>query len=508
MREWWQPQRLIGPTILALIFILAAGEITDPDFFWHMANGRLIWETRTIPRTDPFSFTARGEEWVCHEWGSELAMYGLWRTLGTAGLIALGALAITGAFGLVLARAGRTEDGSVVSPYPAALATLLAALSSLPSWGVRPQMVTLLFASITLYILEGGGPLWLLIPLQVLWVNMHGGFLLGPTLTFAFALGTAIEGRKAKALAACIRARRRFARLCLTGMAQIAASLVNPYGARMLIYPLQTLTSHAMREYIVEWFSPDFHAPGFQPLAMLILALMGTFALSRKRPTGPRLVLLLGATYAALSSARHIPFLAIVAAPVLGEQIAGLRDKSAGGQEGKYTGHARTLITRPVSRTCAICLALVLIAGLSAACAWRLYVAAENNDAAQMKHYPVRAVDFMEAHHIAGRLFNRYSWGGYLIWRGHEPFIDGRADVYGDEFLQMYVEIYDAERSPHEIFEQYGINCALVEAKSPIATLLEGSGWHRVYQDELAAVFVKGGTSGDSPCDLQNTWKN
>ena len=498
MRKWWQPTELIGPAILAFIFILAAGEITDPDFFWHLANGRLIWETRTIPRVDPFSFTAHGKEWICHEWLSELIMYGVEHTLGEAGLIALGALTITGAFGLVLARTRGTEDGSVVSPYPAALATLLAALSSLPTWGVRPQMVTLLFASITLYILEGGKPLWALVPLQVLWVNMHGGFLLGPTLTFACALGTAIEGRRERCPAARIRARRRFAQLCLTGVAQIAASLVNPYGARMLVYPLQTLTSNAMREYIVEWHSPDFHAPGFQPLAVLILALMGTFTLSRKRPTAPRLVLLLGATYAALSSARHIPFLAIVAAPVLGEQIAGLRDKSAGGQEGKYTGHVRTLITRPVSGTFAICLALVLIAGLSAACAWRLQVAAGNNDAVQMKHYPVRAVDFMEAHHITGPLFNRYSWGGYLIWRGYTPFIDGRADVYGDEFLKTYVEIYDARVSPHEIFEQYGINCALVEVKSPIATLLEESGWHRVYQDELAAVLLKGGISGGS----------
>ncbi|HIC93580.1 MAG TPA: hypothetical protein EYP09_04940 [Anaerolineae bacterium] len=467
---------LVNLAVLALIFVLAAGEITDPDFFWHMAAGRLMWQTHTIPRADPFSFTARGREWVCHEWGSELIMYGLWRAAGEAGLIGLSALAITCAFALVLARCSRDANGEI-PPYAAAAATLLAALSSLPTWGVRPQMATLLFASLTLYILERGKPLWL-VPLQALWVNMHGGFPLGPTLTFAFALGTAIEGWRAGSPTARLQARKEFARLLPVGTAQIAASLVNPYGPRMLIYPIQTLTSSAMRQYIVEWHSPNFHEVGFLPLAMLILALLGTSALSRKRPPAPQLILLLGATYAALSSARHIPFLAITGAPALSKGLSEL-------------GGGRRRRPQTASRPAAIGLALAVIAILSTACAWRLKAAAEGSSAAQMKHYPVRAVDFMEAQHITGHVFNRYSWGGYLIWRGRKPFIDGRADVYG-EFLKTYVEIYNARVSPHETFEEYDITCALVEAKSPIATLLRESGWQRVYQDELAAVFLKG----------------
>src|SRR5688572_18407110 len=78
-------RRLLVFVLLAAIFTLTAGQITDPDFWWHLRTGQLIYETRAIPHADIFSFTAQGKEWVTHEWLAEVLIYALYRAAGWGG---------------------------------------------------------------------------------------------------------------------------------------------------------------------------------------------------------------------------------------------------------------------------------------------------------------------------------------------------------------------------------------------------------------------------------------
>ena len=73
--KWWEPRRLVLPLTIGIIFVIAVIPLKDPDLFWHLANGRLILSSDSIPRSDPFSFTMYGKEWICHEWLSDVAMY-------------------------------------------------------------------------------------------------------------------------------------------------------------------------------------------------------------------------------------------------------------------------------------------------------------------------------------------------------------------------------------------------------------------------------------------------
>src|ERR1041384_5589068 len=168
-------RKLFVPLFMLLIFASALRPITDPDFWWHLKTGEHIVAVKSIPRTDIFSTLRFGSEWVTHEWLSEVLMYVVFRFLGYGGLIVGFAAVITVAFWIAYRRCqSRTPH-----VFVAAFALLLATTATIPTWGARPQMFSLLFASVFLAILdkyyrgEDRRSIWWLVPLMTLWANMH-----------------------------------------------------------------------------------------------------------------------------------------------------------------------------------------------------------------------------------------------------------------------------------------------------------------------------------------------
>src|ERR1700693_4506698 len=301
--------------ILALgLICMAARGVADPDVWWHLRTGQLMIQNHSLFHTDPYSFTRFGQPWVNHEWFSQILIFGLYRIAGFSGLIVGFAGVIAATLLLVFVRCpGR--------PYLAALMTLWGAVASAPTWGVRPQMFSLLLASIFLVLLEASGKrpslLWWTAPLMLLWVNLHAGYPIGLAFLPMFLLGEALEagvrpGQWPQSLA-------RLKRLALALAVCLLLVPLNPNGLRIYSYPFETLRSAAMHRFIQEWFSPDFHDPTYLPLLLMLLALIAALALSPRCPRLRSLVLLLATIPAALRSIRHIPILALVIVPVLAE---------------------------------------------------------------------------------------------------------------------------------------------------------------------------------------------
>jgi len=222
------------------LFIMAARSVTDPDLWWHLRTGQLILENHKILHSDPYSFTKFGQPWVDHEWLSQVLIFGLYRWAGWGGLIAGFAAIIAAAYLIVFLRApGR--------PYVAGVITVWGAVASIPCWGVRPQMLTLLLASVLLLILERSdqGPqvLWWTPLLMLLWVNLHAGYAAGLAFLALFLIGDALDavfGRAEKPFAPHLR------QLVLALAACIAVVPLNPYGNRLYRYPFETLHSRTM----------------------------------------------------------------------------------------------------------------------------------------------------------------------------------------------------------------------------------------------------------------------
>ena len=247
---------------------MTARNVIDPDVWWHLKTGQYIAEHKSVPHTDPFSYTRAGEPWVAHEWLTELLLYGLERATGFGGLIVMFAAVTCAAFFLLYLRCGP-------DPYLAGVAMLYAAWATQPVWGVRPQVLSLLLTSLWLLILERSERdpklLWWTLPLTLLWVNLHAGFALGLALSALFLAGELAE----RLLGYSQHSATRLRTAALVLLLDLLIVPLNPNGLRMFSYPIDTLRSVAMQSYIAEWATPNFHHAEYWPFLQIVL---GTFA--------------------------------------------------------------------------------------------------------------------------------------------------------------------------------------------------------------------------------------
>jgi hypothetical protein len=474
--------RRLFPIILALgLFTMAARSATDPDLWWHLRTGQLIVQTHAVFHTDPYSFTRFGQPWVDHEWLSQVLMFGLYRPAGWGGLIAGFGAVIATAFMVVFLRCpGR--------PYVAGVITLLGAFASAPSWGVRPQMLTLLLASALLLILERSYErprlLWWTPALMLLWVNLHAGYALGIALMALFLVGDGLD----VAFGFKDVAAPRFRALALAILVCVAVVPLNPYGAALYCYPLETLRSRAMQSYIGEWLSPNFHQHRYLPALAMVLATIALPALSPRR-LRPREVLLLSVTtYAALRSVRHIPIYALVAIPILSAMVLAWLQESRVAKrfEGRQTPMTpvKTLMN------------VALLAGFLVFTVARVRYVTLGQPRAEAKELPEAAVSFIASQRPPAPILNHYNWGGYFIWRlypDYRVYIDGRADVYGDAFMDdLATAYYLRGDSWRNSFEKWGIQTVVLPPDAPLVTALRGlPDWKTVYSDSHAVVLTR-----------------
>ena len=465
--------------ILALgLFAMAARTVTDPDVWWHLRTGQLILQTHHIFRTDPYSFTRAGHVWVNHEWLSQVLMFSVYRWLGYAGLIFVFAAIVAAAFFVIFLRCE-------ARPYFAALITAWGAAASAATWGVRPQMLSLLFASIFLLLLERSSLrsrlLGWLPPLTLLWVNLHAGYALGIGLIGLFLCGEILNvvfGAEAWSSVAT-----RLKQLSLVLVVCIAVVPLNPNGVRMYTYPWQTLSSSAMQQYIQEWASPNFHQALYLPFLLMVLALLAALAYSPKRLRPLDFLLLAVTLYAALRSVRHIPIFVLVAAPILSRLIHAILQQWP--EKNKQDTHSQVKLAFNAA----------LMLGIALFAFWRINFIVRSQPAAEARNFPAAAVSFLAANHPPAPLLNHYNWGGYLIWKlypQYRVFVDGRADLYGDDFLNRLADIYYIRHNWQDEFAATRVCSVILPPEAPlISALRESPDWKVIYSDKQAAILTR-----------------
>lgn len=488
--------RLFTAILFVALFTMTVREISDPDFWWHLRAGQYMAESRVIPHTDPFTFTAQGKEWVTHEWLAEVLFYAGFR----AGSFALLTLVFSGVITLALALAYARSAGR---PFIAGFAVLLGALATAPTWGVRPQMLSFLLLSVFLYLLDAYtrrrdwkwlAPLPLL---MLLWANLHSGYAVGILAIGAYFAAAVIEkwigsyrrGRGAAAdtlpppadnTRAPLPPPLPITALGAVLLASLLAVLLNPNGARLYTYPFETLTSPAMQRYIQEWFAPDLHQVEWLPFALLLVGTLAAALIARARVSLAEALLLFVLGLAALRSARNVPLFALVAVPVLAAQVAALLPLLA----------SKASAPRALRAVNLIVLGLVVVVA-----AVRIAAVLGNQTNVERGRFPAAAVEWMQAHHPPANLYNSYGWGGYVIAKLYPElpaYIDGRADVHGDAFIERFLEIYRAEPGWREKLAQDGVRTVLLEPDAPLARALgEEADWTPVFADAESVVFVQ-----------------
>ena len=452
--------------------------VAGSDLWWHLAAGREIWATHSLPTADHFSFTFAGQPWMHHEW---LWGAGYWFVyLVNPELVAWTNLALLVAtFGIAFAVARRQCGSS----FGAGCALWAAGATCWWFLDIRPHELTLLFVGIVLLTRSQPWAPWLWPAVMIFWCNLHGGFVFGFGAIGLYALVRTIE--------ASIEARRLaidwrlWTGVALTGL----AVLCNPWGWRILEYPLAYLDSTSPFRGILEWQPPGLSLDprGFAGRFTWLLAAAAAGALVelRSRSRDAYLVSLATVTCAmAFTSRRFIPLFALTALPLVARLFTAFRDLSAARLPAAL--FERATLATPVF-TIAIAALLWWDVRLSP---WLL----ERWTGSQF--YPRSAVAYLRALQPGPRLLNHYQWGGYVMLHAPEfkVFIDGRANtLYDEKTYRDYLAVARADDGLSSQLAQYPVDAALVSTGSGrLAEVLASPryGWRVVYADLVATVLL------------------
>ncbi|MFQ5735254.1 MAG: tetratricopeptide repeat protein [Thermodesulfobacteriota bacterium] len=493
-----QPGKAISVCLLvalgALVVLISfQKQHWDTDILWALRSGEWIVSHSRVPATDPFSYTFAGHPWVDFTWGFQVLAHLFYAYLGGwAGLfllqVGLVSLTLAALFINLRLLTGRL--------WLAVAVLFLAFVGAHTRFFVRPHLFEFFF--VTLYLLlftlheKRSNPiyLYLLVPAQVVWINMHSSAVLGTFIAFSYFGGQVIDEFRQGGYSFRLDLSSRARRYLLAAVAMPVASLVNPYGPRLLLFPFvhnSPGNADAIR-HIGEWIRPQFKELFFYfypfPLdhfafIVLLVCTAAALALSFKRVKARDLMLLAAALYMGVSHVRWLGLFCFFAAPVLAANIAPVL--------AQRPGHLRAL------RWCAALLAVFL-----AAVMFRDYLGAAKaaDRGLGLKHgsYPSGTVEFMKREHLAGNIYNEYVYGGYLIFYYPElkVFIDGRTPtVYSPYFFWKSRLVTDPGRWSR-LTGEYSIDMALIKLRDPLCGKLhDNEGWKAVAFDDTSILYLK-----------------
>ena len=425
---------VLVPALAALVAAASRVPILTPDVWWHLATGRFI-TAHGIPHADPFSYTLAGQRWTAHEWLADLMLYGIYAGTGLLGVVLARGLLVGTAFAASYAVA-RLQSGPVL-----ALALLLpAAFASQRNWLDRPQLLSYGLAALVLWLLERqrlrpGRAVYVMPLLFALWVNLHGGFMLGLGMVLLWAAGETWSWVRTRSTRAA-RAARRFALLAL---ACALATLANPNGWEAALYPLHYVRAGLAVTVQEERPGQLDSAYAWVHLA-LVLALWGLLLLRRRSAFAPAVLGFvlgwislprLGGVALPFAAERHAPLFLLLGTPLLAWQLASLRPFQALEEYCR-----RRTASRRARLVVAAGAALALVALVPA-------FPRDGSPEARLlpARYPEAAARWLEAQRLPGHLINPYRWGGYLafaLYPETQVWIDSRGDLYGAARLREY----------------------------------------------------------------------
>jgi hypothetical protein len=458
----------IGVFIYALLLLAGNRLLMDPDTLWQVTVGQWILDHRAVPETDVYSFTMRGQPWISMYWVAQVLYARAYSIFGWSGPVVLAAAASAATFALLAKFLSRHLSESATLVFVAAALALTAPhLLVRPHVLALPVMVAWVGGLIAAADRRDAPSFWLL-PLIALWANLHGGFVLGLMLVAPIALDAVVSADAASRKSLALR-------WAVFGLAALVAACCTPYGWNSVLAAKKILTLGAVLPLVTEWRPVDFGSLGTFEICLLLGI---GFALLRGIQLPPtRILLLLGLLHMALSQSRAAEILALLAPLVLAVPLA----KQIGGAEVSNSSAApppRGLLFAGV--------AIVLMAGTVA-------YASVTRFEPNARQSPVAAVATLKKMNFT-RVFNDYDFGGYLIASGVAPFIDGRAEIYGEKFVVDH-DAANGLKEPEILFrllDEYKIEATLMRTQSAATKLLDHiDGWQKVYADDVATIHVR-----------------
>ena len=480
--------------------------LRDAGTGWHIRHGQLMLQSHAITRVDPFSATMTGQPWFAWEWLYDLLIAVIHHVFGLNGVVFYSAAIMAATFVLVFHIAMR-RGGSLPITF---LLLVLTMGATAVHFLARPHVLSWLFTVVWFEVLDSAAyanraendrRIFLLPLLMLLWVNLHGGFLLGFALLAAYLVGGGIQ------YLTCRDQRTEtgswLKRLGIMSVFCLFATLVNPYGYKLHVHIYRYLTDRFLMDHVTEFLSPDFHGVAQQCFAILLLVTVAALASARRHYRLPRLFVILLAAYGGLYASRNLPtssmLLTLLVAPLLSETVA----KAA--ENVQIAAWLRALLSRLHSFGIRmqkmeaqfqghLWIVIVFALGLWACLhGGRISSAQLLNAYFDEKRFPVEAAQVLAERNVREPIFCPDQWGGYLIYRLYpqtKVLVDDRHDLYGDQFFRDYMRVVFVQSGWSKVLDDRHVNWVLVQKDSSLGTILgQTSPWKLVHEDKTAVLF-------------------
>jgi len=460
------------------------------DLWGHLAYGRIICETSSLPATEPLMPLAEGVPLVDTAWLAQVLGYRVMAQWGPAGVQFLHAATIAACLALVAGGLYRRTHSFLFSVLGLGLFETL-------NWFqfqiVRPQMGGLVCFTLLTSLLttrRWHKLHWVAIPTTLaIWANLHGSFIVGLVLLGCATIGRGVDvWRRTNRVSSMFRDRHA-RRLLLTTELAAAATLLNPYGLRLYAEVLSFSGNQNLQD-LIEWNSLNFRSMQGQLAAGTALALAIVYRLSPRRVSAGELLALVVLGAAGMWSARMLIWWTplAVACFVLHAHAAWRRF------------HPLVNFQPPVrsGKWAVVTVGLVWICF-----AWTpfglhlLHGKTIDLKRCVSAHTPVAATAWLREHPPTGQVFNTYEWGDYLLWQGPphlKIFVDSQAHLVPREVWRDYMAVISVMSGWNDNFDRYGVQTIIIdkaERGALIAKLKDDTHWKRRYEDSLAVIFTR-----------------
>ncbi len=494
-------------TMLAWLFFGAAAAtslLTDGDTGWHIRTGEYVLATADFPRQDLFSFTMEGRTWFAWEWLADVIFALVHQVAGLKGVSFLGGVVIAATAAALF----RYMMWLEVNILLALVSMFLACSASTLHWLSRPHMYTWGLLLLTVWLLEAdrrqpSRRVYWLIPLGIVWTNLHGGFV---ALLVTLAIYTV--GGAAEELLTRYQSARKWSwqlpatlkRYGLLLMLCSAGTIINPYTYELHSHIFHYLGSDFILDNVLEFQSPSFRGESMLVFeGFLVLgALLAARLLWRKQITSA--LLLLAWAHASLTSVRHMPLYMIVAVPIVTRELTLLFEEYA--DRGNSWLEAIREMARDYSGASSsergpFVISLLGITGMIALGLILNARAGQANWTAEFprSRFPALACDNLREQLRGHRVLSTDQWGDYLIYRFYPDasvFIDGRSDFYDPAVRNDYVDLLGAHWGWKQVLEKYRFDRALIPVSWSLAAALKlNPDWRLLYDDGTALFFER-----------------
>lgn len=478
-------------TAVALIVFLLFGyfrPITalNQDLGRHLLTGQLILQTRTVPKVNLFAYTFPDFPFINTHWLSEVVFTLLYQWSGFVGLFALMLILVIISFGLQVKQVyAKTTALSLT------ISGLLYLRILFERTDLRPELFSYFLLSVyitLLYYFRGKTSrlLYVLIPLQLLWVNLHIYFALGLIVLALFLLDALITHRK-NLLAKPVK------QLFIVFLLCCVASLINPNGLAGLLYPLHVFQNYGYsieeNQSIFLLQSLGFSKPSFPFFFTAVFFLFLSLAVSYKKTRPIDWLLTVTFILLGFQAVRNLPLFVFATFIPFSVFFSLLLQKSE-----------VFLSSFLILKQYRFLLILALVACLFL---WQFFsYFSDKTIRYAIDPSAERAVAFMQKEHIRGPLFNNFDIGGFLIYKLYPKervFVDGRPEAYpADFFTNIYIPMQQDPTLFAEVVKKYGIQTIFYAYtdQTPwgnvfISSIVTQPDWRIIYLDEYAIILVK-----------------